>query len=84
MSKSQTVAIVLAAIGFVYLAKQVGLPIVLACVAGMAWKPHWTWLWTISGALLSVPIVVSIKVVCDRVTAMSSVSELLWQNTSKG
>jgi predicted PurR-regulated permease PerM len=37
----------------------------------------WTWLWGIPGALLSVPILVSIKVVCDHVPAMSSVSELL-------
>ena len=27
----------------------------------------WTWLWGVPGALLSVPILVSIKVVCDRV-----------------
>jgi predicted PurR-regulated permease PerM len=37
----------------------------------------WTWLWGIPGALLSVPILVSIKIVCDRVPAMSAVSELL-------
>jgi predicted PurR-regulated permease PerM len=37
----------------------------------------WTWLWGVPGALLSVPILVSIKVVCDRVPAMSSLSELL-------
>jgi predicted PurR-regulated permease PerM len=37
----------------------------------------WTWLWGVPGALLSVPVLVSIKVVCDRVPAMSSVSELL-------
>jgi predicted PurR-regulated permease PerM len=37
----------------------------------------WTWLWDVPGALLSVPILVSIKVICDRVPAMSSVSELL-------
>jgi len=36
----------------------------------------WTWLWGVPGALLSVPILVSIKVICDRVPAMSSVSEL--------
>jgi len=34
-------------------------------------------LWGVPGALLSVPILVSLKVVCDRVPAMSSVSELL-------
>ena len=37
----------------------------------------WTWLWGVPGALLSVPILVSIKVVCDRVPSMSQVSELL-------
>ncbi len=37
----------------------------------------WTWLWGVPGALLSVPILVSVKVVCDRVPAMSHFSELL-------
>jgi predicted PurR-regulated permease PerM len=37
----------------------------------------WTWLWGVPGALLSVPILVSIKVVCDRVPTLSFVSELL-------
>jgi len=37
----------------------------------------WTWLWGVPGALLSVPILVSIKVICERVPATSHVSELL-------
>jgi predicted PurR-regulated permease PerM len=37
----------------------------------------WMWLWGVPGALLSVPILVSIKVICDRVPAMMPVSELL-------
>jgi predicted PurR-regulated permease PerM len=37
----------------------------------------WTWLWGVPGALLSVPLLVSIKVISDRVPAMSPVSELL-------
>jgi len=37
----------------------------------------WTWLWGVPGALLSVPILVSIKVVCDHVPSLSYVSELL-------
>ena len=37
----------------------------------------WTWLWGVPGALLSVPILVSIKVVADHVPALSSVRELL-------
>ena len=37
----------------------------------------WMWLWGVPGALLSVPILVSIKVISDHVPAMSPVSELL-------
>jgi len=37
----------------------------------------WTWLWGVSGALLSVPILVSIKVICERIPSMSRVGELL-------
>ncbi len=37
----------------------------------------WTWLWGVPGALLSVPVLVSVKVVCDRVPSLSAVSELL-------
>ena len=37
----------------------------------------WTWLWGVPGALLSVPILVSIKVVCDRLPTLAHVSELL-------
>jgi predicted PurR-regulated permease PerM len=37
----------------------------------------WTWLWGVPGALLSVPILVSIKVVCDREPTLSYISELL-------
>jgi predicted PurR-regulated permease PerM len=37
----------------------------------------WTWLWGVPGALLSVPVLVSVKVICDRVPAMSAVNELL-------
>ena len=37
----------------------------------------WTWLWGVPGALLSVPILVSLKVVCDRVPRLTYLSELL-------
>jgi len=36
----------------------------------------WTWLWGVPGALLSLPILVSVKIVCDRVPTLSFVSEL--------
>lgn len=37
----------------------------------------WTWLWGVPGALLSLPILVSIKVISDRVPSMSALSEVL-------
>jgi len=37
----------------------------------------WTWLWGVPGALLSVPFLVSLKVICDRAPSLSHVSELL-------
>jgi predicted PurR-regulated permease PerM len=37
----------------------------------------WTWLWGTPGALLSLPILVSVKVISDHVPALSSVSEVL-------
>ncbi len=37
----------------------------------------WTWLWGIPGALLSLPILVSVKVISDHIPALSSVSEVL-------
>jgi predicted PurR-regulated permease PerM len=37
----------------------------------------WTWLWGVPGALLSVPFLVSLKVICDHVPSLSHVSELL-------
>ena len=40
----------------------------------------WTWLWGVPGALLSGPILISLKVVSDRIPAMSPVSELLSGN----
>jgi len=37
----------------------------------------WLWLWGIPGALLSVPILVSFKAVCDRVPKAQFVSEFI-------
>ncbi len=37
----------------------------------------WLWLWGIPGALISVPILVSIKAVCDRIPRAAYISELI-------
>ncbi|HEY1791658.1 MAG TPA: AI-2E family transporter [Opitutaceae bacterium] len=37
----------------------------------------WLWLWGIPGALLAVPILVSVKAICDRVPNATYISELI-------
>ena len=37
----------------------------------------WLWLWGVPGALLAVPILVSVKVVCDHIPALSYLGELI-------
>jgi predicted PurR-regulated permease PerM len=37
----------------------------------------WFWLWGVPGALVSVPILVSVKAICDRIPSASYVSELI-------
>jgi predicted PurR-regulated permease PerM len=37
----------------------------------------WLWLWGVPGALLAVPILVSVKIVCDHIPSATYVSELI-------
>jgi predicted PurR-regulated permease PerM len=37
----------------------------------------WSWLWGIWGMLLAVPIMMAIKVVCDRVEDLQPIGKLL-------
>lgn len=40
----------------------------------------WGWLWGVAGALMAVPIVTSVKVVCDHIPGLAPVSEFLRRN----
>lgn len=42
----------------------------------------WGWLWGVAGALMAVPIVTSVKVVCDHVPGLAPVSEFLRRNAA--
>jgi predicted PurR-regulated permease PerM len=37
----------------------------------------WGWLWGVPGALLAVPMMVALKIVCDRVPALSAAGEFM-------
>jgi predicted PurR-regulated permease PerM len=42
----------------------------------------WGWLWGIVGALLSVPIAVAIKIVCDNIATLHPVSVMMGSGKS--
>jgi len=37
----------------------------------------WGWIWGIPGALIAVPVVVIVKIICDRIESLAAVGELL-------
>jgi predicted PurR-regulated permease PerM len=37
----------------------------------------WGWLWGISGALLAVPIMATLKIICDHIKSLSTLGEFL-------
>jgi predicted PurR-regulated permease PerM len=37
----------------------------------------WFWIWGLAGAILSVPILASIKIICDRVVPLQPLAHLL-------
>ena len=41
------------------------------------WLVLWTWLWGVPGALLAVPILTALKIVCDQVVSLRPLGELI-------
>jgi predicted PurR-regulated permease PerM len=41
------------------------------------WLVLWTWLWGVPGALLAVPILTGLKIVCDQVESLRPLGELI-------
>jgi predicted PurR-regulated permease PerM len=46
-------------------------------VVVLLWLLFWGWLWGIPGALMAVPLLAILKIVCDHVQALSAVAEFL-------
>ena len=49
----------------------------LSALAVLVAAVFWTWLWGIPGALLSVPLLMTLKIVCDHFKPLTPVSEFL-------
>jgi len=41
------------------------------------WLLLWGWLWGIPGALLAVPLLAVIKIICDNIVPLASLGEFL-------
>jgi predicted PurR-regulated permease PerM len=54
-----------------------GRRLLLNPVVVFLWLIFWGWLWGIPGALMAVPLLAILKIVCDRVKPLSAVAEFL-------
>jgi predicted PurR-regulated permease PerM len=41
------------------------------------WLIFWSWLWGVPGALMAVPLLAILKIICDHVEPLSAVAEFL-------
>jgi predicted PurR-regulated permease PerM len=43
----------------------------------MIWLAFWSWIWGIAGTLLAMPMLITLKSLCDHVESLASISEFL-------
>ncbi len=54
-----------------------GRRLLLNPVVVFLWLIFWGWLWGIPGALMAVPLLAVLKIVCDRIEQLTAIAELL-------
>jgi predicted PurR-regulated permease PerM len=63
--------------GFFVTPMIVGHRLTLNPVAIFIWLTFWGWLWGVPGMLLAVPLLATLKIVCDHIRPLNSVGEFL-------
>jgi predicted PurR-regulated permease PerM len=43
----------------------------------LVWLIFWTWLWGIPGALMAVPLLTIVKIICDHVEPLAALAEFI-------
>jgi predicted PurR-regulated permease PerM len=43
----------------------------------LLWLIFWGWLWGVTGALMAVPLLAILKIICDRVKPLAPVGEFV-------
>jgi predicted PurR-regulated permease PerM len=62
---------------YVVLPLVMGRRLMLNPVVVLVWLIFWTWLWGIPGALMAVPLLAIVKIICDHVEPLSAFAEFI-------
>jgi predicted PurR-regulated permease PerM len=62
---------------YVVLPLLMGRRLMLNPVVVLVWLIFWTWLWSVPGALMAVPLLAIVKIICDHVEPLAALAEFI-------
>jgi predicted PurR-regulated permease PerM len=62
---------------YVVLPLVIGRRLLLNPVVVLVWLIFWGWLWSVPGALMAVPLLAIVKIICDRVESLAVLAEFI-------
>ncbi len=62
---------------YVVLPLVIGRRLLLNPVVVLVWLIFWGWLWSVPGALMAVPLLAIVKIICDRVESLAALAEFI-------
>jgi predicted PurR-regulated permease PerM len=62
---------------YVVLPLVMGRRLMLNPVVVLVWLIFWTWLWSVPGALIAVPLLAIVKIICDHVEPLAALAEFI-------
>jgi predicted PurR-regulated permease PerM len=54
-----------------------GRRLMLNPVVVLVWLIFWTWLWSVPGALMAVPLLAIVKIICDHIEPLAGLAEFI-------
>ena len=62
---------------YVFLPLAMGRRLMLNPVIVLVWMIFWAWLWGVPGALMAVPLLAIVKIICDRIESLARFAEFI-------
>ena len=62
---------------YIVLPLVVGRRLMLNPVVVFVWLVFWTWLWSVPGALMAVPLLAIVKIICDHFEPLAALAEFI-------